>query len=462
MFICLPIVLTCQVNFEKTYGGVSNEYSHSVLQTDDNGYLLCGYTSSYGYGSEDVYVVKTNESGDIEWDHTYGGYGDDHGYYITKTNDGGYIFCAESTSFGTRKAYVVKINSEGDTLWTNTYEGLYRSNARQILQTDDGGYIVCGSTSSTQLGPKDVFLFKTNEIGALLWSKNYGGTNEDFAYAISKSLNGGYVLCGGTKSFGAGNYDVYIINTNDVGDTIWTKTIGGGGYDAGYSIFQKETGNILIGGVSSSFGSNTFDLLISNLNENGETIWTNTIDYFENEHGCYISQTSDNCISGCGYTSDLPVTNSDILIFKMDYEGDTIWTKTFGGNSYEVGYGIFETSDLGFIVTGYTQSYGAGNSDMYLIKTNSEGILTSIDDPILEINPIEVYPNPFNHKITIETRPDYKAIEVYDLNGNNHFSKLLNQENKTEIIDLRRLKKGIYILKIRTDGQDITKKIIKI
>ena len=457
----ISIIANCQNSFEKTYGGVFDEYSHSVLQTDDNGFIICGFTSSFGLGLEDIYIVKTDESGNIEWDHTYGGSGDDHGYFITKTNDGGYIICAESTSFGTRKAYLVKINSTGDTLWTNTYKGLYRSTARQILQNDDGSYIVCGTTSNTELGQNDVFLFKTDENGELLWSKIFGGTDTEFAYAMCKTLEGGYILCGGTKSFGAGSYDVYIIKTNEIGDTIWTKTIGGEGYDAGYSIIQRETGNIIIGGVSSSFGPGAFNILVTNLNEGGGIIWTKTIDYIENEQGCHISQTSDNCIAGCGWTSDIPVTNSDILIFKMDNDGNIIWTNTFGGPTHEVGYAIYETSDLGFIVTGYTVSYGAGMSDMYLIKTNSNGIITSINDINVKLDPIEIYPIPCSNILYLKKTGKISQIEMISINGKCLRPIIISQVNQ-EILqfDISDFPRGVYIVKIKYSDSFYYKKII--
>jgi hypothetical protein len=453
------IIGNCQITFERTFGGFFNEYSHSVLQTDDNGFILCGFTSSFGSGPESVYVVKTDEYGNKLWDRTYGGAGEDHGYFINATNDGGYIICAESTSFGNRKAYLIRINSEGDTLWTNTYEGNNRSIARYVLQTEDNGFIVCGATSSTTLGPTDVFLFKTDENGNLMWSKTYGGTGSDFAYYLSQTQDGGFILCGGTRSFGNTNYDIYVIKTDNIGDTIWTTVIGGYGYNAGYSIVETESGHFIIGGMTSAFGANGTDILIVKLHENGEIIWTKNIDYYLNESGCHISLTSDEHIIGCGSTLKM-AQKSDILVFKMDLDGNVLWINRFGGDEHDIGYSIFETDDLGMIITGYTQSYGAGMADMYLIKTNSDGLLTSIYEPVLSDDGINVFPNPCSKVFYIKSPVSISELKVIGVDGREFRLEFINNSWEGIEVDVTSVPKGVYVLKITNSKADYYKKLV--
>jgi hypothetical protein len=445
-----------QITFEKTYGGFKDEYSHSVRQTDDGGYILCGFTSTQSSGSKDVYVVKTDAYGNVEWDRTYGGPGADHGYCITKTNDGGYIICAESTSFGNRSAYLIRIDSTGDTLWTNHYPGNNYSLARCVLETDNG-FIVCGSTGYTGV-TEDVFLFKTDEYGNLQWSRTYGGLGNDWSYAMSHTSDGGYIICGGTNSFGANNSDIYIIKTNSSGDTTWTRSIGGIGYSAGYSVVQTTSGNFILGATTTVFGAVGYDILIVKLDGNGEIIWTSTIDYLANEHGGHISLTSDNCIIGSGRTSS-PTMKSDIVVFKMDMNGEALWLNTYGGDEHEVSYGVLETSDLGFIITGYTTSYGAGAADMYLIKTDPDGLLTSVYEPELQVNDFMIYPNPCVNYFHLKGFEEITELEIIDFLGRSQPFRLSSSDKGGIMVDVSNMQKGSYVARI-THSETTTNKIV--
>jgi hypothetical protein len=437
-----------QSTFEKTYGGVYDEYAHSVLQTDDNGFILCGYTCSYGEGQEDVYVVKTDVFGNVEWKKTYGGPGEDHGYYISKTNDGGYIICAESTSFGSR--------TMGDTLWTKNINENYLSTSRCAVQTEDNGFVVCGSTSMTNLGETDILLFKLNESGELIWSKKYGGEGYDFSYSICKTIDGGVILCGGS-SYDKSEYDIYIIKTNAQGDTTWTRKWGGSGYNAGYCILPYEDGNFLVGGCSSSTG--TMYHILLKINNEGETIWSKTIGEDESNFGMHIAFTNDNCIVGCGWSKNFNEQESRLNLYKTDADGNLIWLKNYGGYTYDLGYDVFESNDLGLVVAGYTQSFGAGMADMYLIKTDAEGIITSMDELQQENSSFNIFPNPASSFITITTSQNQPIEEVIIYN---HLGqKALVTKPVNNKVDVSKLKPGIYFIEVASKEWRGRTKIVK-
>jgi hypothetical protein len=224
----------------KTYGGATSEEGNSVQQTSDGGYIIAGGTEpSYAAGSGDVYLVKTNASGDTLWTRTYGGKGDDRGNAVQQTVDGGYIVAGYTESFG-HDVYLVKTNAAGDTLWTRTYGGTGIDAGRAVQQTKDGGYLVAGQS--------DVYLVRTNASGDTLWTRTYGGKGYDFGYAVQQTSDRGCVIAGYTTSFGAGDNDVYLIGTNPSGGTLWTRTYGGPERDEGYSVQQTKDGGYVITG----------------------------------------------------------------------------------------------------------------------------------------------------------------------------------------------------------------------
>lgn len=447
VFTFLPFILISQTFFEQTYGGNFDEYAHSVKQTDDDGFILCGYTTSMGNGLEDVYVVKTDASGNLEWEKTYGGSNNDHGYYITHTNDGGYIFCGETFSYGLMKAFVIRINSVGDTIWTKFYPGYYTARARHILPTTDNGFIICGGTASTEIGETDVFIFKIDEAGIMQWSKTYGGTDYDNAFAMCNTNDDGYLFVGSTSSFGVQNFDLYILKTNSEGDTLWTKTYGGPGYDGGFSVHKLEDNNFVIGVETSNFGASNLNMVVVKINDDGEIIWSSPVGVDIIHRGPFLSLTSDNCIAGCGWNHTYNPTTTDMVIFKMDTEGELLWTQIYGGSDYDLGLSIVETSDLGLAVAGATQSFGSGMFDMYLVKTNSNGGLTSTHNFQEESSEIQIYPNPCSKVVNVKSKDEISHIEFINTSGKQYILSL-KKRNESLQFDISVLPKGLYLVKI--------------
>ena len=367
--------IMAQTTFEKTYGGSSDETGYSIQQTDDEGYILAGFTNSYGAGNDDFYIIKINMNGDTLWTKTFGGSDGERAYSVQHTDDGGYIISGYTRSYGEggEDFYLVKTDINGDTLWTKTYGGSLNDVARSVKQTDDGGYIITGSSYSFGPGDNDIYLIKTNSLGDTLWTKTFGGVSGEWGLHGQQTSDGGYIITGHTSSYGAGNIDVYLIKTDANGDTLWTETYGGASDDIGESVQQTTDGGYIIVGETSSYGVGDNDLYIIKTDIDGDTLWTKTYGGTLVEWGFSIQQTTDGGYIIAGETSSFGAGDIDIFILKTDADGDTLWTKTYGGIQKEDGGFIIQTTDEGYIVLGSTQSYGAGSDDFYIIKTDENG-----------------------------------------------------------------------------------------
>jgi hypothetical protein len=257
--------------FVKAIGGATGEEGHSIQQTSDGGYVITGYTYSFGAGNTDVFVIKLDSSGNLSWAKTIGGTGYDVGSSIQQTSDGGYVITGGTESFGAGNGdvFVIKLDSSGNLSWAKTIGGTNDDYGYSIQQTSDGGYVITGGTWSFGAGYSDVFVIKLDSSGNLSWAKTIGGTSEDYGYSIQQTSDGGYVITGYTSSFGAGNYDVFVIKLNSSGNLSWAKTIGGTSVDVGYSIQQTSDGGYVITGDAWNFGTGKNDVFVIKLDSSG-------------------------------------------------------------------------------------------------------------------------------------------------------------------------------------------------
>ena len=267
--------------FCKAIGGPSIEVGNSLIQTSDGGYAIAGYTFSFGAGEADVYVVKLDANGNLQWTKTIGGPGNEIGFSLIQTSDGGYVLAGTTESFGVggSDVYIVKLDANGNLQWTKTIGGPKGEGGRSIIQTSDGGYAITGATKSFGAGVEDVYVVKLDANGNLQWTKTIGGENNDWGNSLIQTSDGGYVIAGYTTSFGAGEADVYVVKLDANGNLLWTKTIGGPESEEGNSLIQTSDGGYAIAGVTSSFGAGEADVYVVKLDKNGDAC-------------CAVSQTS--------------------------------------------------------------------------------------------------------------------------------------------------------------------------
>jgi len=363
-------------SFCKAIGGPFGEMGHSLIQTSDGGYAITGTTYSFGAGEANVYVVKLDDKGNLQWTKTIGGEEHDEGHSLIQTSDGGYAIAGYTTSFGAgdMDVYVVKLDANGNLQWTKTIGGKSDDWGFSLIQTSDGGYAIAGYTTSFGAGKTDVYVVKLDANGNLQSTKTIGGKSDDWGFSLIQTSDGGYAIAGTTKSFGTGVADVYVVKLDANGNLQWTKTIGGPGAEIGFSLIQTSDGGYAIAGLTTSFGAGDYDVYLVKLDAKGNLQWTKTIGGPASEIGFSLIQTSDAGYAITGYTTSFGAGEWDVYVVKLGAKGNLQWTKTIGGkNELYSTSSIVQTSDGGYAITSITTSFDAGREDVYVVKLDKNG-----------------------------------------------------------------------------------------
>ncbi|NWG27501.1 MAG: T9SS type A sorting domain-containing protein [Ignavibacteriaceae bacterium] len=359
----------------KTFGGSNIDIGHCVELTTDGGFVITGYTRSYGTMSgRNVLLIKTDINGNTLWINAYGGNDDDEGYSVKQTPDGGYIIAGYTKSFGSglKDVYLIKTDSSGNLQWSKTFGGAQDDEGYSLQLTASGGCVIGGVTSSSGAGSRDVWLIKTDISGNLIWQKTHGGLSSDGAWYVQNTSDGGYVLTGWTFSYGPGYVgNTWLVKTDSLGNQQWNKFFGGSDVDRGYCVQQTSDGGYIITGYTASFGAGLDDMLLIKTDSLGNSEWQKTFGGTGRDYGQSVQQTSDNGYIVVGYTLSFGAGGDDIWLVKTDTNGNEEWDKTLGGSASDVGYCVKEIPDGGCILTGHTLSFGAGVHDVWLIKMDN-------------------------------------------------------------------------------------------
>lgn len=347
-------------------GGSGGEVAWSILQTPDGGYTLAGTTNSFGAGNDDVYIVKLDINGVIQWSRTIGGIKNDGCSCIIRTSDGGYIAAGATLSYGAGfyDCFIIKLDVYGMLQWSKTIGGHMFEEAVSIIETSDGGYAVAGSTTSSGAGTYDMFVFKLNGIGSLQWCISIGSGGPDAGKSIVQTSDGGYVI-GGTY------LDHYcIIKLNPNGIIQWSKISSGGGFNT--SLILTSDGGFAMTGYSSNYGAGNADIYVIKLDSAGTLQWSKAFGGPAVDQGASIIQTTDGGYAVSGLTNSFGAANYNACLVKIDIGGMLQWCKTMGGNGAEYGWALTGTSDGGYAITGETVSFGPSN-DIYFAKLDVNG-----------------------------------------------------------------------------------------
>jgi len=352
-----------------------NAHSCIIKQTSDGGYILAGDALFDGSSYGDIAVLKLDSDGNVVWQKAYSGTGtsSDEAGDIIETADGGYILLGSVfNTFGGTAFWVLKLDAAGNTVWQEMFGGSHEDYAHRVLQTADGGYIIAGSTYSFGSGNSDIWVLKLTGSGSVSWQKAYGGPGYEFGSSIQQTSDGQYVIAGSTMpSAGNSTADILVISLDQNGNIVWQKTYAGSQYDSASAIQETPDGGYIVAGGTYSFGAGIEDVLVLKLDVNGNLIWQKTYGGISNDFANDIKKTSDNCYIVAAITySSFPLGN--ILIFKIANEGTILWQKTYGGSSIDFVRSIEQTEDGGYIAGGSSGSFD-DNEVFFTLKFDASG-----------------------------------------------------------------------------------------
>jgi len=378
-FVCSSF-LSLNAQWAITYGATESDYLWSLQQTTDGGFIIAGDTYSFGAGDCNFWILKLSPDRDIEWEKIYGGSDYDSARFIQQTIDGGYIVAGYTDSFGAGSSdyWVLKLGSDGSVQWQKTYGGSDEDGANHVCQTSDGGYIVAGGSYSFGAGSDDAWILKLSSTGTIEWQKTYGGSEIDSARGVQQTVDGGYIITGCTESFSLGYYDVWVLKLSSTGEIEWQKSYGGPHGDSNLSaqpfIQQTADGGYIATAYNWSFSTGYSDFWVFKLSSDGSIEWQNSYgSWSDYDTPYFIQQTADGGYVVTGFTYSFGAGEDDVWVLKLNSTGTIEWQKTYGGIDYDYARVIQQTTDGGYIVGACTWSFGAGRADVLLLKLYPNG-----------------------------------------------------------------------------------------
>ncbi len=364
-----------EITWQKTFGGANDDKMVAIEALPAGGSISVGWTKSAGKGGTDIFAVKLDKNGRVIWEQTYGGTGNESPEDLKIFKDGSGALISGKTSSkgkGGLDIWVFKINNEGEIVWENTFGGVYDEVPGDIKPMSNGNYLIAAYTQSKGAGSEDIWMFEANIQGEIIWEKTFGGVMSDIPDDLKALEDGSYLMTGWQDSKGAGGFDAWIIKLDSQGEKIWGRTYGGTGDDIIETMHLVSDGILLAGRTDSKGSGGGTDAWLMKVDNNGETIWEKTYGWGKYDDFRDIENATDGSLIISGITHSIGQGSSDIWVLNVDLSGEVIWVKTFGGNSRE-DISDFETTkekDGGLIFAGGTRSQGAGGWDGWVFRSD--------------------------------------------------------------------------------------------
>ena len=256
----------------------------------------------------------------------------------------------------------------------STYGGNGYDVGYDVKQTLDGGYIITGSTSSYGQGNTDMYLLKIDSMGQKVFQTTFGGVSNEIGKSVVQLLDSSYVMAGYTSSSGVGGYDVFLVKADKSGNLIWQKTIGGSDWDFANSMNATADGGFIIAGTTYSYGHGNADGYVIKTNANGDTTWTKTFGGINDDEFKSVIQTSDGNYALTGYTKSYnDIDSGDVWVLKLNTLGDTLWRKFYGQGQEDFANQIIEHPNGQFFIAGGTKSFGVNKMNGYALNLDNNG-----------------------------------------------------------------------------------------
>ncbi len=360
---CVGVSSEAELVWTRTYGGEGSDFARRLVQDGGEGFIIAGWTESFDAGLRDIYLLKIEAMGNRVWERTYGGPTRDEALDIIHCRDGGFVIAGrtgwtEALGVRSEDAFLAKIDGEGNLIWNRTYGSNGTDSAKCVVESPDGGFVFAGVTTHSadpylHSESGDVYVVKTDGEGNVIWNRTYGGGGSDWANCMVTSSDG-YVIGGITWSFSTNSYDVYLLKIDHAGEKVWEKAYGGSGYDEASSIVRSGDGRLIVAGETRSFGAVFADVYLLEIDNDGNLLWQKTYGGPRDDYARCIIQSGDGGFIVVGATGDPNERQADVHVLKIDAEGNKVWERSFGGAENDRATCVVPSRDGGFVVVGTT------------------------------------------------------------------------------------------------------------
>lgn len=371
MFCSLSLPATAlTVVWDEVYGGVNLDEAYGIVQTPDSDYVLTGFTSSEGAGGSDLLLMRIDQDGSKTWGKTFGGTASDWGFDLLLTPDSFLVIVGFSSSFSqSPQVYILKTDLAGNLQWSRVFGGPAAEYAYGVTMAPDGSYVIVGETYSFGHGLSDVYVIKVSSSGILQWSKFYGGGGYDWAHSICPLTDGGYVVAGFTNSFGAGNYDAYVLRLDADGDSVWANAYGSATFDGARTVVQSDPTTLVVGGVTYRSSAKDNDAYLLGLDLDGQVLWESVVGGAGSESINRLRALSGGSLLAVGESSSTGAGAEDFFFLQLSDNGDSLESTTYGAALTDAARTAASFQNVGAVVAGFSQSFGS-QSQVYVTRVD--------------------------------------------------------------------------------------------
>jgi hypothetical protein len=375
--------------FSKSFGSKGYDYGWNAAYSPfDNGIIITGRRAPVINGQSDLWAIKTDSRGILQWERSFGGLGNEDGYDVISTSDGGYLFVGQTWSFGDeQQVYAIKTDLQGNPIWEKTYGGSMWDVGHAVIQLKSGDFIISGYSNSPGIssGNTDVFLIKININGDIIWQKGYGNQefpNHEWSYDILELFNSELLVVGARDRYSKESKNILIMNLDSEGNLIWEKELKEEGLvdEVGFSISPSiEEGFFICATVNKLESPLIYQPKIIKIDSFGNVNWKRTFKSIGNVNSHYSATAT---ISGdlviVGTSTDISNSKGleDAFLMRIDSNGNILWSNAYGTfDNKDWGWSVFETNEQNIVFVGSTQSFGASLFDVFLVGTDAKGLI---------------------------------------------------------------------------------------
>ncbi len=458
--------------FYTRFGGYGHDIGYGVVQTLNGQYAVTGSTGSFGNGNTDVYLALVDSMGWVRWEKSYGGFNNDIGRSIIQLPDSGFVIAGYTNSYGAGgyDMFVVRTDKLGALIWQKSFGGLDWDFGYCVKATSGGdSLIIAGSTYSFGYGKMDGYIVKTDLNGNFQWQKTYGGPEDDEFKSFTLTYDNQYAFGGTTKSMGDVKGDAWLVKTGKGGDSLFAYKYGlSGKRQFVNKIIESTTKDFLMcGGIDSTAVDSSWSYYL-NVDKNGVYNYHNAF----SKHNQKDQQ----------FTTVVNSKNTDFIYIERGFNSPSgfklepticifggpsyLYCNTYGGISDEILYDISKTKDKGFIAVGYTDGFGANLTDVFLVKMDSTILgsqkIVGINEPLIHSrNYASVFPTLTNSIVNIDITDELKHpnLKIVDALGNVVYETELRDRGQK--LDISAFVTGFYFIKLSGLDFSQTFKIIK-